>query len=245
MLKNIIFTIWFKQAHSSMERITKENKISKTTYYKIKNDCTIHNLSNIIADEYERNNQLSEEVKESIKAYVKPPTHPITIKELQEKIKEQNRLELTNNQIRTFREVSWNIHINKGSTKNMRLVTQTSSELLSLYSSKMLIQIFCNKVIFNIDEWGFSKLLKKSYSWLPVDLWSSILNDIHIGRWNLILTISNAGDWIGMIITFNVISNEYWVYLKLVLKILKKLEYSISRDCLCTRLVPLFIWQRK
>ena len=68
-----------------MERIMKEYKISMTKYYRIKNDCTIHNLGDIIADEYERNNQLSEEVKESIKAYMKPPTHPITIKELQEK----------------------------------------------------------------------------------------------------------------------------------------------------------------
>ena len=100
--ENISFTIWFKQAPSSMERIMKENKISKTNYYKIKNDVTIHNLRDIIADEYERNNQLSEEVKESIKAYVKPPTHPITIKELQGKIKEQYGLELTYHQIRTF-----------------------------------------------------------------------------------------------------------------------------------------------
>ena len=128
----------------------------------------------------------------------------------------------------------------------MRLVTQTSSKLLSLYSSKMMIQILWNKVIFNIDEWGFSKLLKKSYSWLPVGRWSSMLNDIHTGRWNLILAISNEGDWLGMIISFNVTSSKYWIFLKLVLKILKwSWNTAKSRDCFCTRLMPLFIWQRK
>ena len=127
----------------------------------------------------------------------------------------------------------------------MRLVTQTSSELLSLYSSKMLIQIFWNKVILISMNEDSSNFWKKSYSWLSVGRWSSILNDIHSGGWNLILAISNEGDWIGIIITFNATSNEYWVFLKLVLKILNEAGILHSHDFLCTRLMPMFIWQIK
>ena len=62
-----------------------------------------------------------------------------------------------------------------------------------------MTELLKDKYVINIDEAGFSKSVKTQYLWLPIGSDASIINDVFQGRTNLILCVSQFGDWIGII----------------------------------------------
>ena len=49
--------------------------------------------------------------------------------------------------------------------------------------------------MFNIDETEFGQTIKNNYSWLPKVLSATIINDVYLDRANLILGVSQFGDY--------------------------------------------------
>ena len=89
-------------------------------------------------------------------------------------------------------------------------------------------ELFKDKYVINIDEAGFSKSVKTEYSWLPIGLDSSIINDVFQGRTNLILSVSQFGDWFGIIKDQTVTSFDYALFVKMLIKTLSCAGYDVQ-----------------
>ena len=72
-------------------------------------------------------------------------------------------------------------------------INPSSIDSKSLFSSRILHQMHKDKLILNIDEWGFTRDVKHNYLLLPIK-GDSIINDQHVELWNLILGIFSNGE---------------------------------------------------
>ena len=84
-----------------------------------------------------------------------------------------------------------------------------------------LSQVYKQKYIINIDESGFENSLKENYSWLPRGKTATIINDVFKGRANLILGVSQFGDYLGLIINKNASETKYSIFLKILARALR------------------------
>ena len=82
-------------------------------------------------------------------------------------------------------------------------------------------QIYKQKYIIKIDESGFGNSVKENYSWLPRVQTATIINDVFKGRANLILGVSQLGDYLGIISNKNVSATDYSLFLKILARALR------------------------
>ena len=59
---------------------------------------------------------------------------------------------------------------------------------------------------------------------------SIVINDVFWGRINLILWISQEGDYQGLVSNKGITSKEYWLYLMILSEILKTLGLNIRKE---------------
>ena len=96
------------------------------------------------------------------------------------------------------------------------------------YWHEFLKEINEEKLVINIDEAGFGRTCKEWYSWLPKGKPGTIINDAFKGRVNLILGISQRGDYIGLITKKNVSSEDYWLFLTILARVQRYKEVDIE-----------------
>ena len=92
------------------------------------------------------------------------------------------------------------------------------------------MQMYNNKLIINIDEAVFGRSVKENYSWLQKGKSCAIVNDVFHGRANLILGVSQTGDFLGMIINKTVKAADYCLYLIVLTKALKYSKINIKNE---------------
>ena len=126
--------------------------------------------------------------------------------------------------------------LNRGASRCPNSITNASLHLKSQYWSNFLKQFYDKKYIINIDEAGFSQSVKQNYSWLPRGRSSAIINDVFRGRTNLILGVSQTGDYLGLLSNKSITASDYWLYLIIHSKVLKswgienKKEVTLVQD---------------
>ena len=86
-------------------------------------------------------------------------------------------------------KMSWGTHSNKGSASPPACLQKHPDHKRHLYWWRFLTELLHDKLIINIDEAGFSKSVKTSYSCLLIGFDASIVNEVFGGRTNLILSV--------------------------------------------------------
>ena len=125
-------------------------------------------------------------------------------------------------------KMSWGTHSNKGSVRPPVCLQKHPDHKRHLYWWRFLTELLHDKLIINIDEAGFSKSVKTSYSWLPIGSDASIVNEVFGGRKNLILAVSQFGDWIGIINNKTTKSFDYCLFMAILIKIIGCAGYDIK-----------------
>ena len=92
------------------------------------------------------------------------------------------------------------------------------------------MQIYNNKLIINIDEAGFGRSVKENYSWLQQGKSCAIVNDVFHERANLILGVSQTGDFLEIITNKTVKAEDYCLYLIVLTKALKYSKINIKNE---------------
>ena len=131
------------------------------------------------------------------------------------------------NQFEHFWGESWNSARSRGAwtpSEKFLFIWRASIEV------NFFMQIYNNKLIININEAGFGRSVKENYSWLQKGKSCAIVNDVFHGRANLILGVSQTGDFFEMITNKTVKTENYWLYLIVLTKALKYSKINIKNE---------------
>ena len=107
------------------------------------------------------------ELEESVETMITPSKPPLTVKILQESISEVVGFQVEGWTISKIFKKKLKYSYKRGSSRPKKC-THSSKYLKSLFSSKMLQENCAGRMVANIDECGFSRMVKSNYSWLPV-----------------------------------------------------------------------------
>ena len=91
---------------------------------------------------------------------------------------------------------------------------------------ELLKSIYKQQVIFSVDEWSFTRAVKAEYSWLPVGKNSVVIYDLCKGSASLIMAKGSDGGWFGIIRQWTIDSKIFWMFLRLLKRILQVTEKS-------------------
>ena len=101
---------------------------------------------------------------------------------------------------------------------------------MNIYWSRFLEKLFDKKFVVNIDEAGFTKSVKTNYSWLPIDSDAPIINQLFKGRSNLVLAVSQYGDWLGIIKRGTVWAIDYALFITVLIKVISWWGFDVKND---------------
>ena len=132
--------------------------------------------------------------------------------------------------LESFLQKSCAIVLNKGASRCLNASKNVPLCLKSHYCSEFLKEVYSQKYIININESGFGNAIKENYSWLPRGIPSTIINSVFTGRVNLILGISLAGDYLGLISNKSINSSDYCLFLAILSEALKTRDIEIQDD---------------
>ena len=91
-------------------------------------------------------------ILETIKSYIKPPTYPETIHNIQQSVLDKIGISVNKRKIKAYLKDSLNYSYKKGSAGSITLKLNNNKIQKSVFSSRMFINIYNNKLIVNIDE---------------------------------------------------------------------------------------------
>ena len=94
-------------------------------------------------------------ILETIKSYIKPPTYPVTIHNIQQFVLDKLGTSVNKRKIKAYLKDSLNYSYKKGSAGSITLKLNNNKIQKSVFSSRMFINIYNNKLIVNIDESSF------------------------------------------------------------------------------------------
>ena len=122
------------------------------------------------------------------------------------------------------------ILLNRGASRWPNSVKNVPLNIKSMYWSQFLNQVYDSKYIINVDEAGFWKSVKENYSWLPRGQPATIINDVFSGRTNLIMGVSQIGDYLGLLSNKTISSREYSLFLVILSKVLNFSEITNKKN---------------
>ena len=94
-------------------------------------------------------------ILETIKSYIKPPAYPVTIHNIQQFVLDKIEISVNKHKIKAYLKDSLNYSYKKGSAGSITLKLNNNKIQKSVFSSRMFINIYNNKLIVNIDESSF------------------------------------------------------------------------------------------
>ena len=185
-------------------------------------------------DENMRDNEIDKQapagMEKSIEMMITPPKPPLTIKMLQEGISKAMGLQVEGHTISKIFRKRLKYSYKRGSSRPKKCTDSSNKYLKSIFSSRMLQEICTGRIVANIDEWGFSRMIKRHYSWLPVGRGGSILNQLHTGRCNLIMSIFSNGEWFGVMKAGTTNSIDYCLFLYVMSRALEASGVNIAKN---------------
>ena len=153
------------------------------------------------------------ELEESVGAMITPPKLQLIVKILQESISEAVGLQVEGWTISKILKKRLKYSYKRGSSRSKKCTNSSNKYLKSLFSSNMLQEICAGKMVANIEECRFSRMVKNHYSWLLVGRGRSILNQLHTGRCNFIMSIFINWEWLGIMKSGITDSLDYCLFL--------------------------------
>ena len=92
----------------------------------------------------------------------------------------------------------------------------------------MLISLYQDEVLINVDELSFGRTLKSKYSWLPKGKSNPVINTIW--KWNpiIILGLFSTGKWIWVVLPCNNSTDSFWIFL-LILREYAELNWNDAK----------------
>ena len=91
----------------------------------------------------------------ALKAWVLPPQYPLTISKIQQSVFDQTGFTVNKRKIKFHLKNSLNFTYKKGSSRSKIIKLENHKFEKSIFSSRMLKNIYNDKLIVNIDEWSF------------------------------------------------------------------------------------------
>ena len=104
----------------------------------------------------------------------------------------------------------------RGTDRNVRAKSTVSVYQQSIFSAKLLSEIYDDTLIINIDENSFSRSVKSNYSWLPIRQSSDIINVSSQGRISLTWGLMINGHWIWLMSQDTTTIQEFCVFLHIL-----------------------------
>ena len=121
------------------------------------------------------------------------------------------------NELRIYLRDSLGYRFKKGSSRNLFSMKEETKFSQAIFAWRLLSDLYKGRLIVNVDESSFGRLIKNNYSWLPKGSTHPIINTKCEGRISMIFGLCSNGKWIAMIQdqtgtekTFQI----FWLFLK-------------------------------
>ena len=152
-------------------------------------------------------------LEKSVRAMITLPKLLLTVKYYQEGISKAVGFQVEGWTISKILIKRLKYSYKRGSSRPKKSTDSSNKYLKSIFSSKMLQEICAERMVANIDECGFSWMVKSHYSWQPISRGGSILSQLHTGRCNIIMSIFSIGERLGIMKSGTTNSLDYCLFL--------------------------------
>ena len=115
--------------------------------------------------------------------------------------------------IKDFIKNTLKYNYKRGSSRPTKTLSEWSKYLQAIFSSQLLLKIYQNRLLINIDESKFTRSVKINYSYLPKGESSSIINTTCTGSTSLIWAFLTNGNWLWMTVNDTTKSVDFWLFL--------------------------------
>ena len=109
---------------------------------------------------------------------IRPPRPPITIHKIRSEIISKFNETYSIHIIKNFVKNRWGCSYKRGCPRPPKYAQSSIKTAKGLFYTELLRMIHREELIFNVDEWSFTRSLKSNYSWLPIGKSSSLINDV-------------------------------------------------------------------
>ena len=205
--------------------------ISYSSYYRIKR-MNFHQYYGYLDEE--RENDVMNDATKYLRVLLTPPKLPTTIKQITQKVNDFLCSHFSSNFIRKLIKNKLNYSFKRGWSRVLKADCHEYNCMRRIFSSKLLIELTKDSIIYNIDESSFNRSLKKEYSCLPKGWSGRLLNIASYSRCSLILAMGSDGQWIGMIKTNTVNSVDHSSFLTLLGYLMSLRGISVESDLILT-----------
>ena len=130
--------------------------IPYSSYYVMRNNSQKYtNKDNNQADGIKTSNKIDSSILEVIKNYISPPQHPISLEKIRQHVNNKIGISINKREIKQILKESLNYSYKKGSSGSIILKSSNHKAQKWVFSSRILLSIFNEKLIINIDEIPF------------------------------------------------------------------------------------------
>ena len=219
----------FPKTHKSIKKVY---KISTSTCNKLKKMWEpLSNSEALIINESPEWKSISGDAQNFITKFLHPPQPPWTIQKLRKTVSSELGEIYSEYILRKYIKSKLRYSFKKAWSRQPKYAEFTTKISKGWFRAELLRMINKEQLIFSVDEWGFTRMIKAEYSWLPMGKSSSVINDIWKGSASLILSVRSNGQWFGLFKQGTIYSKIFWIFLKLFEKVVLE-SYSASQNTL-------------
>ena len=167
---------------------------------------------------------LIDEAKTFITKMICPPCPPITIHEIRSEIISKFSETYSVHIIKNFVKNRWGYSYKRACSRPPKYAQSSIKSAKGLFCTELLRMLHREELIFNVDEWSFTRSVKSHYSWLPTGRSSALINDVWRGSASLLFATGSNFQWFAVIKPGTVNSKIFSIFMKLLEKVLDDAE---------------------
>ena len=230
--KEVIYLIKIISANpDDLSLIKKTYHLSDSTFYRLK-WMTKNSFRKFqeFESKWFKENAIDQAICSTLKEIVKPPRLPLIISKIADEFKERTSINLGKGKINRYMKGKINYSYKKGSFRPLAVKDHRFQLSKWWFSAYLFRHLLSNPLIMNLDESSFDRSVRQDYSWIPVGVSESILNRTVEKKSSLLLSVFPDGEWIGMIKSETIKSEEFSIYLLILSKMIQELHWDNRRD---------------
>ena len=170
------------------------------------------------------------DVQNFISELVRPPQFPMTVQRIKKAVFEKFGKVYSPHIVKKFIKKILNYSFKKSWSRPMKYMAPSIKISKVFFWIELLKSIHRQQEIYSVDKWSFTRDVKSEYSWLPVGKSSMVINDLCRGSANLIMAAGSNGKWFGIIRQGTIDSEIFWIFLRLLNKILQDTEKNQQKN---------------
>ena len=155
LLRLVTIYLRFRKIKRKSEFLKKFSIPYSSFYFMRKNFQNHTSKENNEVNDLISSNKINSIVFEAIKNYVLPPQYPITLDKIRQFIYDKIGFSIKKRKIKDILKNSLNYSYKKGSSGSKVLKSFNNKVQKSVFSSRILLHIYNEKLIINIDEASF------------------------------------------------------------------------------------------